>query len=156
MNWNNVPDQEDFSPIPEGIYPCVIDKAEEKVNEETGNIRWDLKWKVAEGEYKGKQVSDMLFFHSEKCLKRAKMVFKKLGIPLKNKLEVSCFNGKKANLDVIVEPWETEDGKKRKINKVSFSGYFPFDNTVRPAEKEETKEKRSRKEKEEMEKEFDF
>ena len=125
INWDIVPDAEDFSPVPAGEYPTKIVECTEEVPK-SGNEFFKLKHEILEGEYKGKFVFDTLFF-SEAALKRVKLVCSRIGIKTTGttELEPKMFIGKKCIIDVIIESYD-DDGKTKKSNKVSFAGYKPY------------------------------
>ena len=127
INFADIEEAEDFTPVPDGQYLCELHECEET---ETSNQdeMWKLRWKILEGDYAGRIIFDNLVF-SESAMKRVKLVFSRLGIDVSGELDFdpSIISGKKVLVTVITEDYEAENGVVKKKNSVPFAGYEKYD-----------------------------
>ena len=100
---------EDLKPLPRAWYLASIVEAKEGVSKQ-GNVKMDLRWKVEEGEFEGRNVFDTLTF-TQKALFRVKATLKGLGFPDDFSGEISGDDlvGKTARILVDIEQSETLD-----------------------------------------------
>lgn len=130
VNFDDVPDPEDFSPVPPGRYECRISDVEEATSK-NGNLMWNLTLTIEDGEYYGRRIFDRLVF-AEKALPRVKLVCQRLGLDTEGTVDLvpSMLRGKKAIVSVEIETYTNDAGEERKRNVVPFSGYIPEDGQV--------------------------
>jgi hypothetical protein len=110
--------------IPEGTYKMVCSAYKEDITK-GGIPTINLTWTVLEGDYKGQEIEDVLFF-SPKGLRRVKSVCKRLGVK-KNldeniELEQSDFFSVKAYVNIEIEKYTDKNDKERHKNRVQ---YYP-------------------------------
>ncbi|MFA5187101.1 MAG: DUF669 domain-containing protein [Patescibacteria group bacterium] len=142
INFNGVPDAQDFAPVPAGTYTCRVSDVEETSTNDGADM-WNLTFEIVVGEYRGKRIFDRLVF-SEKAMKRVKLICKRFGIDVDAAGEVeilpSMFLDKAINLDVEIEqqrdksgaPKVDENGKPKMGNKVTFAGYHEVSGSAPP------------------------
>ena len=80
VNFDDVEDEKDFTPLPAGKYSVVVEDVTEKTTK-AGNDMWSLKLKVTHGEFEGRFLFDNLVFLSGPGMQKVKMVFKRCGLP---------------------------------------------------------------------------
>lgn len=68
---------QDLEPVPNGAYSAEIVHAEAGMSK-TQNPKIDLRWKITDGEFEGRQIFDSMSFHPN-ALFRTKAVLKALG-----------------------------------------------------------------------------
>jgi hypothetical protein len=66
-----------LDPLPDGIYNVEIVSAQEG-SSKTGNPKIDIRWKVTDGAYEGRQIFDSMSFHRD-ALWRTKKTLQALG-----------------------------------------------------------------------------
>lgn len=135
INFGQVEDVKDITKLkPEGDYLCKITKVEEKTGKNSGNIFWNLWWKVQQGEFEGQYIFDKLFF-TEGGLKRMKLVLARLGFDVSGEinLEREMLVGKYAM--ITVEHEKGDDGKERE--NVPFHGVQAVEVSVEEDEDDE-------------------
>lgn len=123
IDFDQVNDAEDYSPLPDGQYLCELVEVEEATTRD-GNEWWKLRFEVLKGEYQGRRIFDSLFF-SDKALKRVKLILNRLGLDVSGRLKLTpeLLQGRKVYIEVETEDYEDQEGKTRKRNKVPFAGY---------------------------------
>jgi hypothetical protein len=123
VDFSGVEDATDFTPLPEGTYPCRIDTVEE-TRTNRGDRMLKVRLVVVSGPNRGRYIFDNLVF-SEKAMKRAKLVLSRLGIDVTSKVMLSSelLIGKACRVRVEVEDYVDSDGKERSRNRVVFAGY---------------------------------
>jgi hypothetical protein len=123
VDFANVDDVQDFSPLPDGKYLCMLADLEEGSTRH-GDEMWRLKFQVAEGEYKGRYVFDNLVF-SDSAMKRVKLVCSRLGIDVSGEVDLTpdMLLGKMAVLTLEQEEYEDNEGRVKRRNTVPFAGY---------------------------------
>lgn len=115
----------DFTPIPEGTYPCECQSIETK-STKSGDVMWNIKWRVISGEYEGKIFYDNLVF-SEAALSRVKLVAKRVALldvdsgPVD--FETRHLQDKCAMITVEINEYTNDQGKQVRNNKPTFGGY---------------------------------
>lgn len=127
INFDDVDDAVQI--VPEGTYVCALSEIAPDYSQKVGDF-WRLKWKVSEGEAKGRIIEDPLFF-TEKSLGRVKLLCSKVGLPVTGTydLQPKHLLGKRAK--VTVEHVKEEyQGKTYTKAKVPFGGYEALDGMV--------------------------
>jgi hypothetical protein len=122
VNFENVSDAQDFTPLPDGEYLCRLAVVEESETKD-GNDLWKLHFIVVEGEHAGSYIFDNLI-SSEKALPRAKHICQELGLDISGELDLTpaAIMDRKCYLTVTAETYEVGGVRKQK-NKVLFTGY---------------------------------
>jgi hypothetical protein len=120
INWDDINDQEDFSPVPDGRYLCQCkevkdtDQSGNTLTDRHGNERWNLNFEIAEGEYKGRAPFwDNIYFESDnqKVQQRLKLVCSRLGVVTKGKnaaLAPDDLIGKRVWINTYQDTYEVE------------------------------------------------
>ena len=123
IDFGNVDDVEDFSPIPPGDYLCEVDDVEED-NTQFGDAMWRLRLVVQGGEYAGRCIFDNLVL-SEAAKPRAKLICSRLGLDVSGEidLEPAMLKGRPCAVSVEIEEYEDREGNTKKRNVVPFAGY---------------------------------
>lgn len=133
INWSEVEDVEDFSPVAPGRYAVQVVSVDDTRTLPAGEEIWELKLVTTKGERAGHQIRDSLFF-TQKGLKRAKLVLSRLGVNLAKKtIKPSDLNGCTGVVDVLVEPYEARDGSTKMKNVVTYAGYYSAGSATGPA-----------------------
>lgn len=127
INFDDVEDVQDFTPVPEGEYMVkVADVTEDET--QYGDDIWGLKLEIINGEYSGRYVFDNMVF-SEKALKRVKLICSRLGIDTSGTVDLTpdMLMDKQCAVDVVITEYIThnEEGaeQKKKKNSIPFAGY---------------------------------
>jgi hypothetical protein len=123
MNFDEVPDATDFTPVPEGEYLARVVTVAKGITE-NNNEKWDIKLRIMGGEHEGRHVLDCLVF-TERAYPRIKLVCKRLGIDVSGTVDLkpSDLEGRHAYITVEIEEFEGRDGKTKQSNKIPFAGY---------------------------------
>ncbi len=123
INFAQVDDVHDFSPVPPGKYLCRLAEIEE-ASTQFGDEMWKLRFEVAEGEYAGRYIYDNLVF-SDAALKRVKLICSRLGLDTAREIDLTTklLEGRTCLLTVEVEDYQDQEGKTKKRNVVPFAGY---------------------------------
>jgi len=123
IDFANVDDLDDFTPLPDDDYLCKLAEIEEATTQ-SGDDLWKLRFEVVEGEYAGRYIFDNLVF-SAKALKRAKLICSRLGIDVSGEVDLTpeLLLNKVCILTVTTEEYEDSEGKTKKRNVVPFAGY---------------------------------
>jgi len=118
IDFDGVPDAEDFSPVPPGKYLSRVKFVEEKSETE-----WKLTFEVIEGEHSGRLLFDHIYF-TEKSKPRIKLITSRMGIATDGKVDLQphMFEGKNVYITTELDSYE---GKER--NKIPFAGYDKAD-----------------------------
>lgn len=123
MDFPNIPDSEDFEPIPADTYLCKCTDVD--VGESSkGNEMWTLTWTVQEGEYQDRRIRDRLVFVAP-AMPRIKLVCNRLGIDTSGPLNLTSWmlEGRLAMITTVIENYTTNEGEERKQNTVPYQGY---------------------------------
>jgi hypothetical protein len=123
IDFSNVEDPKDFTPLPEDDYLCRVDNVEEALTG-AGDEMWKVRHLVTKGEFKGRYIFDNLVF-SEKALKRAKLILRCLGVDVSGEINLTpeMIKGKQAIVTVKLEDYVDDEGREKKRNRVPFAGY---------------------------------
>ena len=127
INFDEIDDVQDYTPVPEDKYLCRLIGAEEGTTED-GKEKWNLKLGILQGEYQGRFIFDNLFF-TEKALPRLKFICTQLGLELTGEVELEpkMLEDRRCHVTVSVEEYEDHLGKTKKRNVVQYKGYEAVD-----------------------------
>ena len=127
IDFSKVDDAQDFTPLPEGRYPCRIVDIEEKLTQ-NGDDMWRLTFEVTEGEFEGRKIFDNLVF-SDLSLKRVKLLCSKVGIDVTGDVDLNpdMLIDRKCRITVVVEEYPDKNGNARERNSVPFAGFEAID-----------------------------
>jgi len=137
VNFADVEDSQDFSPLPDGEYPCILSGLEE-VQTKAGDEMWRLTFKVEKGEYAGRKIWDNMVW-STAAMKRVKLICSRLGLDVSGELDVQPVNILDAQVYITVEQgeYEANDGTVKKKNVVPFAGYRAIESSTGGEQKKE-------------------
>jgi len=142
INWDEVENFDDFTPVPNGKYLCEVIEAEIRFTQ-SGDEMWAVRFEIVDGDYKGRVLFDNIVF-SEKAMKRVKMIFSRMGINTTGKSSPTTENimGKRVYLDVGISSYMKLDeatGKEieKMKNVIPFAGYHRLDEATSESEKKE-------------------
>ncbi|MBF0342786.1 MAG: DUF669 domain-containing protein [Nitrospirae bacterium] len=123
IDFTNVEEIDDFSPLPEGKYICELQHIDERQTR-NGDRLWALKFKIVVGEYAGRFLFDNMVF-STNTLKRVKHICKNIGLDVSHKLSLSpaLLIGRKVILDTVTDEYINSQDEKRKRSIVTYAGY---------------------------------
>jgi len=123
INFDNIDEMDDFSPVPEDSYICELIEIKEDTTA-NGDEMWKLKFKIVEGKYADRYLFDNLVFSAE-AAKRVKFVCSRLGLKTSGSIDLTSdmLLHRKTIINPIVEEYEDEHGKNKKRNKIPFAGY---------------------------------
>lgn len=142
INWPNVQDASDYTPIPEGKYQVMVTKVEGGTTKTGGDEMWTIELTVCAGSFVGRKFTERLVF-SEKGVGRVKLALKAMGFDVSKESEVFAVDmlDKKCVVDVIIDEQTIrkpgQEAKTYRNNKVSFAGFFPIDTTATPPSDED-------------------
>ncbi len=141
VNFDTIPDAEDYDPIPSGHYHMRVEKVTEKQTT-LKDVMFNMKLVIVEGEYEGRKVWDNITF-SEKGMKRVKLVCSRLGIDVSGSVNVTpeLLTDCEARVEVIQSSY-SKDGKEVQKNEVTFAGYERLDGATVAAPASEPPEKK--------------
>jgi len=124
IDFDAIPDADDFSPLPNGTYLCILDQVVEATTKDGKNELWKLEWVVISGEYADRKIFDNMVF-SEKAMPRVKLICSRLGINTTGQVNLMPdeLRGKTARVLVTIEEYTNDKGETRKRNSVPFAGY---------------------------------
>lgn len=130
IDFNNVDDVQDFSPLPEGKYLCRLAEVEEAATQ-YGDDMWKLRFVVESGPHRGRYIFDNMVF-SEAALKRVKLICSRLGLDVSGEIDLtpSLIKGRTCYVTVDIEEYEDQEGNLKKRNVVPFAGYERADQTA--------------------------
>ncbi len=123
VDFNNIDDVDDFTPLPEGQYPGRLDRIEEAQTKH-GDEMWKLRFVVESGEYMGRYIFDNMVF-SEAALKRVKLICSRMGLDVSGETELTpeSLKGRSCLITVGIEDYGDDEGKIKTRNVVPFAGY---------------------------------
>lgn len=127
VDWDSVPDNKDFSPLPDGQYCCVLNDIGAGVTRNNDEM-WKLKFKVTEGKHSGRLIFDNMIF-SEKAMPRVKLIASRLGFKAVGESELTpeLIMGSKVMITVFTEDYIDNNDVKKKRNVVPYNGYDKCD-----------------------------
>lgn len=127
IDFNDIPENDDFNPIPEGKYLCRLEAIEEKSTKK-GDEMWSLRLEVQDGEYNGRVIFDNMVFSSA-AMKRVKLICSRMGIDTSGEVDLSPadLQGRMVIVETVIEEYTANDGSQKKRNTVPFAGYHKYD-----------------------------
>ena len=123
IDFSEVPDLDERSPVPEGPYRVEVYKAKYDTTQGGGDYL-KLRLHVTDGEHAGAILNDQVYF-TERALPRLKLILKALRIDTEGELTIGpeLLKGKTCLVDVIVNSYVKTDGSEAKANAIPFAGY---------------------------------
>lgn len=123
IDFNNVDDVQDFSPLPDGKYLCRVAEVEEAATQ-YGDEMWKLRFAVESGPHRGRYIFDNMVF-SDAAMKRVKLICSRLGLDISRELDLTpaLIKGRSCYVTVETEEYEDQEGNAKKRNVVPFAGY---------------------------------
>lgn len=123
IDFGQVKNAGEFSPIPEGRYLVEIESAEEDVTQK-GDDRLNLRLRVVQGEHEGAVIFDKFHF-TARALPRLKLLLATLGIDTGGQVDITpqLLEGRRCVVDVVVDTYVKSDGSEGRSNMVPFAGY---------------------------------
>lgn len=123
IDFNNVDDVQDFSPLPDGKYLCRVAEVEEAATQ-YGDEMWKLRFAVESGPHRGRYIFDNMVF-SDAAMKRVKLICSRLGLDISRELDITpaLIKGRSCYVTVETEEYEDQEGNAKKRNVVPFAGY---------------------------------
>ncbi len=127
IDFNNVDDVQEFTPLPDGKYLCRVEKVEES-STQNGDEMWKLRFVVESGPHRGRYIFDNMVF-SDAAMKRVKLICSRLGFNVSGELDVtpSLIRGRRCHLTAETEEYEDHEGNTKRRNVVPFAGYESAD-----------------------------
>lgn len=125
IDFGNISEAEEFTPVPPGRYLCELIKIEEK-STDNGNEMWNLKFEIKQGDQKGRYIFDRLIF-STAAMPRVKLICSRFGLDVSG--EINLDPGMIAGKFIYVTAEKDsyyKDGKQIPTTKVPFAGYEHF------------------------------
>ena len=125
VDFNNVSDIADFSPLPDGQYLCKLVDIETDLTK-SGDELWKLRWCVDGGEHDGRLLFDNLVF-STKAMSRVKLICTSCGLDVTGTvdLDLPMLLDRRAMVTTYQEEYEDDRGQTKVTNRVPFDGYQP-------------------------------
>ena len=126
IDFSDVGDVADFTPIPDGEYTCVLVDIEEDMTSK-GFDMWKLRWRVEDGDYAGRLLFDNMVF-SPKAMPRVKLVCDCCGVDVDGEvnLEPSMLLDKRAGVATYQDEYPDDKGQQKVRNNIRYDGYsFP-------------------------------
>lgn len=123
IDFSQIKDEQGRSLLPDGTYLCrVLDVVPEQTK--AGDECWRLDLEVIEGDYAKRRIFDRLVF-SEKALPRVKFICSRLGLDTSGEVDLRLEHllDRIACVTVFTEEIVSNDGLKKKVNKVPWDGY---------------------------------
>ena len=119
IDWNEVnTEKKEFKPLPKGDYVCVVDNVEE-TETSAGEKAWKIRFKVVEGEYKGRYLFDTVNVENPKKMQKLKALYTVVfGAKLPSEIMETDLLDEKILVTTTIE---TYNGKDR--NAIGFDGY---------------------------------
>lgn len=123
IDFNNVDDVQDFSPLPDGKYLCRVAEVQVSATQ-YGDEMWKLRFVVEQGPHRGRFLFDNLVF-SNAAMKRVKLICSRLGLDVSRELDLTpaLIEGRSCSVTVETEDYEDTEGHPRRRNVVPFAGY---------------------------------
>ena len=127
IDFSNVPDLDEYSPVPEDQYLAEIGKAEYDTTR-AGDDYLKIRFYIVDGDHAGAAIFDRVYF-SKKAMPRLKLLLEALGISTKESIEVTpaLLEGRKCLINVVVESYVKSDGSEAKTNSIPYAGYHKAD-----------------------------
>ena len=134
VDFDNVDDADDYSPLPEGRYLCRLTEINGDKTTQKGAEMWALTWEVTQEEHWGRRIWDNLIF-AGKPLSRVKVLCRALGIPIEGPVNLTpdLMLGKYAYVDVAPDEYINTAGETKKKSAVTWTGYSEAEGVEQPA-----------------------
>lgn len=133
VDWNTVPDAQDFTPLPDGVYSVkVFDVTSGETKD--GDEMWTLELEVLDEAFEGRKLWDRITW-SDAGKPRCKLVFSRLGLDVSQAVDAKPGDlvDKTARVQVFEHEYTDKKGNVKKGNKIPFDGYLdPGENDVVP------------------------
>lgn len=129
VNWDDVPDGNDYSPLPDGQYTCILEKVEERQGSK--GEYWSLEFRVLNGDYSGRKIYDSVFF-TPKALPRFKLIASRLGHKTEGTSQITpdMIKGSIVKLTVFTEKYMGKDNRERTKNTIPYDGYEQIEGKI--------------------------
>jgi hypothetical protein len=136
VNFANVPDNE-FLPIPEGDYVCVIDTVKDTKTKDGKTRMWNTKFKILQGSHAGKFLFTN-FVHNEGGFGNLKKLYSVLGYDVTQNIDMELNTEDILNRHcVVITELREYNGKMQ--NSIPYAGFEAVDASVgAPANDTET------------------
>jgi len=123
VDFTNVSEIADFSPVPDGEYLCRLADIEQDLTR-AGDEMWKLRWQVEGGEHDSRLLFDNMVF-SPKAMSRVKLICSSCGLDVSGELdlETSMLLNKRALISTYQEEYEDDKGQSKVRNCIPFDGY---------------------------------
>lgn len=127
-NWDTVPDVEDRTSVPEGVYDVQIVEVQERETRD-GSDRWALRLEVCAGEYTGRHAGWDGLVWSERGMPRVKQLLSVLGLPVEGEQELQPddLTGLRGRVQLVPEEYENPLGVITRRMSVPYDGWAPAD-----------------------------
>ncbi|MBE0567944.1 MAG: DUF669 domain-containing protein [Krumholzibacteria bacterium] len=125
VDFTNVSDINDFSPVPDGEYLVRLTDIETD-STRSGDEMWKLRLQVEGGEHAGRLLFDNLVF-SAKAMPRVKLICASFGLDVSGVLDLdpSMLLEKRALVSTYQEEYEDDKGQAKVANRIPYDGYSP-------------------------------
>lgn len=126
VDFSDVDDALDFSPLPPGPYLCRLTAIDDSERTGAGDEMWALRFTVDEGEHEGHYIYDRISF-GHKALPRVKLLCSRMGIDISGPLNLTpdLLMGRRVWVTVDIEEYDDQKSKtRRERNKVPFAGFM--------------------------------
>ena len=134
VDFSNISDIADFSPVPEGQYLCRLVDLETDLTR-SGDEMWKLRWQVEGGEHDGRLLFDNLVF-TLRAMSRVKLICASVGLDVSGQLDLdpAMLLDKRALVETYQEEYEDDKGQSKVRNCIPFDGYdkVPGDEETTP------------------------
>ena len=127
MPWVNFPDvdeAEDFSPLPDGEYLCRLTAIDAGKQTTQGAEMWELRFTVEDDNYRSRAIFDRISFGA-KALPRIKLLCSRLGLDVSQGLDIrpESIRGRQCFVTVGTETYTDKQGKEREKNTAPYAGF---------------------------------
>lgn len=125
VDFNNVSDIADFSPVPDGEYLCRLTDIEID-RTQAGDEMWKLRWQVDGGEHDGRLLFDNLVF-SAKAMPRVKLICASCGLGVSGMVDLDppMLLDRRAMVVTFQQEYQDDKGQAKVSNKIPYDGYAP-------------------------------
>ena len=123
IDFPNISDIADFSPVPEDQYLCCLIDLETDLTK-SGDEMWKLRWKIEGGEHDGRLLFDNMVF-TPKAISRVKFICICCGLDVSEEMDLdpSMLLDRRALVEAYQEEYEDDKGQKKVRNCIPYDGY---------------------------------
>jgi len=125
-NLSDVPEPQDFRPIPAGTYPIRVIAADVRWSQRGAKL-WEYEMLITEGEYAGRKVKDTVSFDMthEKTYPRLKHVLDRFGVDWRSVDDdyPEILITREAYAPIVQKKVVGDDGVERIYNNAGFHGF---------------------------------